>query len=225
MKILAAACSLRGIHCTGFSSDLVFDGLAGRPYVERDLPRPLCAYGRSKLEAERTLAAHGGLSIRTAAFFSPFDEHNFAVAVVRALTSGARFSAASDHAVSPTYVPHLADAVLDLVIDGERGTFHLTSGETVSWAAFARRLAEACSLDQKLIDGVPGHQLGWTAPRPAVAALASERRNALPALDIAIGQFAAGICRAAPRRCAPPVTQPTRPARPTDPNQTMVVTG
>jgi hypothetical protein len=93
----------------------------------------------------------------------------------------------------------------------------------LSWAAFARRLAEACLLDQKLIDGLPGNQLGWVAPRPAVAALASERRNALPALDIAIGQFAAGIGRTALLRCAPPVTQQKPPARPTGHNETMVV--
>ena len=50
--ILARACAKRGVKLLSFSSDLVFDGGKPTPYVESDEPRPLNAYGRSKLEAE-----------------------------------------------------------------------------------------------------------------------------------------------------------------------------
>ena len=49
----ASACRLHGIPLVTFSSDLVFDGKLGRPYVEPDAAAPACAYGRSKAEAER----------------------------------------------------------------------------------------------------------------------------------------------------------------------------
>src|SRR4029079_12366382 len=47
---LAAACRRRGLPFVTFSSDLVFDGRAGRPYTEEDEPNPLNAYGESKAE-------------------------------------------------------------------------------------------------------------------------------------------------------------------------------
>jgi dTDP-4-dehydrorhamnose reductase len=43
------------------------------------------------------------------------------------------FEAADDAIVRPTYVPHLSNAVLDLLIDGETGKWHLSNGEAVSW--------------------------------------------------------------------------------------------
>jgi dTDP-4-dehydrorhamnose reductase len=204
MEVMAAACAARGVHCTGFSSDLVFDGAGTRPYAEDDVPRPLGAYGRAKLGAEEALGAHGGLAIRTAAFFSPFDQHNFAIAVVRALSQGERFAAAGDHVVSPTYVPHLVDAVLDLVIDGEQGVRHLAGDQPLSWAAFARRIARACSLDEQPIEEVPGEALGWVAPRPRYAALGTSFGAWLPPLERAITEFAAGVETDARRAAAAP---------------------
>src|SRR5690606_5345706 len=68
---LARACRARGIAFVTFSSDQVFDGAKGSPYVETDPPRPLNVYGRSKAEAElRVLDIDpDALVIRTAAFF------------------------------------------------------------------------------------------------------------------------------------------------------------
>lgn len=196
---LAAACAARGAPCIGFSSDLVFDGRARRAYVESDPTAPLSAYGRSKAEAERLALAlgEGQLLIRTAAFFSPNDVHNFAVAAVGALARGERFLAAEDHVVSPTYVPHLVDAALDLLIDGASGVWHLSSGEAVTWAGFARRLAEACRLDPGGVEARPGEAFGWRAPRPAFSALASERGVLMPPLAAAIDRFAAAHGRGA----------------------------
>lgn len=189
--LLGEACSARGIATAGFSSDLVFDGRAGRPYVETDTPTPLNVYGRSKAEAEAALSRLDGthLIVRTAAFFSPFDEHNFAVAVVRSLSEGRRLRAACDQVVSPTYVPHLVRTTLDLLIDGADGIWHLTNGAAVSWAEFAEAIAAQCGLDERLIDGVPGAEMGWAAPRPAYVPLASIRGTLLPSFDEAVEAF------------------------------------
>ena len=158
---LARACAERGLGYVGYSSDLVFDGTSVRPYVESDPPAPLNAYGRSKAVAERGVLELGGqaLMIRTAAFFSAFDPHNFAAHVVRTLSGDQRLSAAEDLIISPTYVPDLVDATLDLLIDGQTGLRHLANTGAVTWAAFARQLATALDLDPGLIDPTPSARL------------------------------------------------------------------
>ena len=194
---LAEACTARDIATVNFSSDLVFDGHAGRPYVEEDATSPLNVYGRSKAAAEEALAGLGGthLVVRTAAFFSPFDEHNFAVAVVRTLLNGNRFRAAADASVSPTFVPHLVRVVLDLTIDGEGGIWHLTNDRALSWAEFAVAIARACKLDERLIDAVPAADMGWLASRPTYVPLGSSRSALMPTFDAAMDAFTSEIAR------------------------------
>jgi dTDP-4-dehydrorhamnose reductase len=122
-ETLARACERVGIPFVAFSSDLVFDGAKDAAYVESDHVAPLGVYGRSKAECEaRVLAAHSGaLVVRTAAFFGPWDEWNFITRTLASLALGVPVDAADDLVVSPTYVPHLVHATLDLLIDGERG--------------------------------------------------------------------------------------------------------
>lgn len=206
---LAYACASAAIPLVAFSSDLVFDGAKGAPYLETDIPSPLNVYGRSKALAEDAMARAGGrgLTIRTAAFFSPFDPHNFAHHATAALARGEPFRAAADSVVSPTYTPDLTAAALDLLLDGADGIWHLASeGEALSWADFARGLARHAGLDEDLVIPVAGSELGWTAPRPACSALASGRGRLMPGLDDAMSRFVhvAGVAR------APAVMTPAR---------------
>ena len=189
---LARACAEAGLPYLTFSSDLVFDGRAGRSYLESDAPSPLNVYGRSKAEAERGVLEAGGrpLVVRTAAFFSPHDPHNFASWVVRELGAGRSVRAAADCVVSPTYVPQLVSASLDLLIDGESGIRHLVNAGAVSWAEFAVQIAEAAGLDARLVRGIPAGEMGWPALRPAYAALGTERGQLLPSLDAAVETYA-----------------------------------
>ena len=189
---LALACSSHDVPLLSFSTDLVFDGGAGRPLVESDPTRPLGVYGLSKAELERGLAnLHGRfLTVRTAAFFSPFDSHNFAAAVLGHLRRGLEFWCADDLTISPTYVPDLVDAALDLFIDREVGVWHLANKGETTWARFARDVARACGLDSTGVRGAPWRALGYRARRPAHVALASERGAMMPALSEAIGRYA-----------------------------------
>ena len=193
---LASACACRAIHYSCFSSDLVFDGLAARPYRESDVPAPLGAYGRSKALADAALldGRASALVIRTASFFSPFDMHNFAVHLASALRAGRSFPAASDCVTSPTYVPDLAGATLDLVIDNAQGLWHLVNDGAITWAAFAVDLAAALDLPASQIDGRPASAMGWCAARPAFSAMTSERAQIMPSLTSAIERF----CREVP---------------------------
>jgi dTDP-4-dehydrorhamnose reductase len=97
--------------------------------------------------------------------------------------------AADDLVVSPTYVPDLVHATLDLLIDGERGIWHLTNAGAVSWADLARAAARAAELDESLVRGRPHAELGLSARRPRNAALASERGWVLPPLDAALAAY------------------------------------
>lgn len=191
---LAARCAAAGIGTVNFSSDLVFDGTRTGPYVENDPPNPRCVYGRSKHDMERALDALAGnhLVIRTAAFFSPHDSHNFAHRCFGALRRGEAFAATTDHVVSPTYVPDLCRNVLDLLIDGERGVWHLTNGEALSWFEFALRLADRAGMDRSLVQARRGGEPGWRAPRLRYSALTSLRGMVMPSLESAIASFVAG---------------------------------
>lgn len=188
---LAAACAIREIPLLTFSSDLVFAGERVTPYVESDPVVPLNVYGRSKAEAEARVLEilPSGLVVRTSAFFGPWDEHNFATLVLRVLANGDTFVAADDALVSPTYVPDLVHASLDLLIDGERGVWHLANPGAVTWAGLARKVAEMAGMDTYRIEGRPTSELGLAAPRPLYSVLGSERGVLLRPLDEALGRY------------------------------------
>ncbi len=145
--------------------------------------------------AEEAILGGGGraLVIRTAAFFSPDDPYNFAHWVARELGAGRPVRAASDNTVSPTYVPDLAQATLDLVIDAEQGLWHLTNGQPLTWAEFARAVASALDLDRRLVRSTPAARMGWPAKRPRYVPLASERALLLPSFSSALDRYAQAV--------------------------------
>jgi dTDP-4-dehydrorhamnose reductase len=191
--VLAEACARRGIPLVTFSSDLVFDGRAEEPYLERDAVGPLSVYGRTKAEAEaRVLAAlPEALVVRTSAFFGPWDEWNFVTAALRALARGQEVTAADDAAVSPTYVPELVQRTLDLLIDGESGIWHVANDGAVTWAQLARLAAAAVGLDPAGVRPRPTAELRLAAPRPRWSVLASERGGTLEPLEAALDRYLA----------------------------------
>jgi dTDP-4-dehydrorhamnose reductase len=189
--VLAIECAARGLPLLTFSSDLVFDGRKPAPYVESDSVCPINVYGRSKADAEaRVLEAHpSALVVRTSAFFGPWDEYNFVTVALRELAAGHAFTAADDATVSPTYVPDLVNACLDLLIDGERGIWHLATPGAVTWAELARRAAALAGVDAGRLECRPTREMGLVAPRPLYNVLGSERGWPLPPLDDALGRY------------------------------------
>ncbi|QJD98907.1 sugar nucleotide-binding protein [Massilia forsythiae] len=189
--VLAAACARHGVHLTTFSSDLVFDGAQERPYVETDAVAPLGVYGKSKAQAElRVQDAHpGALVVRTSAFFGPWDRHNFVTLALEALERGEPFTACGDLAVSPTYVPDLVHACLDLAIDRESGIWHLSNLGTVTWAELALQAAAQAGVDASRLEVKPASAFGFAAARPRQAVLSSQRGILLPALDNALARY------------------------------------
>ncbi|MEH6436526.1 family 1 glycosylhydrolase [Massilia sp. DD77] len=193
--ILSLACIRHALRFMTFSTDLVFDGAKGQPYVESDPVNPLGVYGRSKAEAEQRVldADPQALVIRTSSFFGPWDQHNFVTQALNALDHGQPFQAAGDMVVAPTYVPDLVNVSLDLLIDRERGVWHLTNAEAVSWAELARRACAAAGVDPGRLEEVPMASCGYAARRPRFSALGSERAMLLPSLDDALKRYVEAV--------------------------------
>ncbi|MFL6212487.1 MAG: family 1 glycosylhydrolase [Blastocatellia bacterium] len=189
--LLAAECAARGVRLVTFSSDLVFDGERATPYLESDTRAPLNVYGVSKAQAEADVlqSLPSALVIRTSAFFGPWDEYNFVTLALRALGEGQRFIAADDLFVSPTYVPDLVSASLDLLIDGERGIWHLANAGGISWADLARLAASFAGISGEAVEPRSASALGFIAPRPRYSVMASERGDLMPSLEDALSRY------------------------------------
>lgn len=188
---LAVACARHKVALLTFSSDLVFDGASTTPYIESNAVAPLNVYGRSKAIAETRVleALPSSLVIRTSAFFGPWDEYNFVTLALRQLSAGQTFVAAEDAIVSPTYVPDLVNASLDLLIDGEFGVWHLANPSEIAWAELARMAATQAGLNTSLIESRLLQDLDLVAPRPTYSALGSERGVMLPTLENALARY------------------------------------
>jgi dTDP-4-dehydrorhamnose reductase len=189
-ELLAAACASAGARLVTFSSDLVFDGDKDGPYVESDGVSPLNVYGESKAEAEHRVLQRlpDALVIRTSAFFGPWDEYNFVLHTLREVSAGNTVFAAT-HLVTPTYVPDLVNAALDLLIDEEKGIWHLANSGSTRWVDLARRCAGLAGYNSSDILAANATRLGWSARRPLNSALDSERATIMPSLDDALERF------------------------------------
>ena len=120
------------------STNEVFDGTLERPYDETDLPKPVNAYGRSKLEGEIAAARHHGACwiVRTAWVYAPGGNH-FVTKILRAADQRGRLSVVTDEIGSPTYAPDLAQGIVRLIDTGAFGVYHLTNAGVCSRYEFA----------------------------------------------------------------------------------------
>jgi dTDP-4-dehydrorhamnose reductase len=188
---LAAVCAEYGVRFVTFSTHLVFDGESNRPYVESDLPAPLNHFGRSKYEGEQAVTRlnASALIVRTSAFFGPWSNTSFVPLTLERLRGGGTVQASEDVVVSPTYVPDLVNAALDLLIDGESGIWHAANEGATSWYEWAKVIAKRFGFSDDRIVAASPEELGWVAARPRYAALGSERGMLLPPWEKALERF------------------------------------
>jgi dTDP-4-dehydrorhamnose reductase len=175
--------AVRGTHAqvVSFSTDYVFDGRKGAPYVEHDEVDPLNAYGRTKLAQEReTLAWVHGTVVRTSWLFSATG-HNFVTTVLAAARervaagSGEPLRVVDDQVGSPTYAGHLAATVVDALRGGlGPGIYHMAGGGACSWCDLAREVVALAGLPVAVVP-ITSAEAGRPALRPLYSALATER--------------------------------------------------
>lgn len=188
---LAAVCLKYGVKLMMFSSDLVFDGNKDQLYVEQDIVHPLNVYGHSKALAEKEVLEinPNTLVIRTSAFFGPYDQYNFVTNVLNTLKQGKQFQAIDDVLISPTYVPDLVNASLNLLLDNECGIWHLSNEGVLSWADLALDVANRGNFSSKSIESVSLDVMNYRANRPKYSALKSEKGMQLPSLEDALDRY------------------------------------
>jgi dTDP-4-dehydrorhamnose reductase len=193
--LIAQACKRLGVKLVTFSSHLVFDGHASRPYSEEDEPNPLSVYGHSKLAAEKAVmsAYPGALIVRAGALFGAYEGCSFTAALLRSAAIDAPHEAACDAVISPTYLPDFANAVLDLLIDDESQIWHLANAACLTWAQFVRRAREFAGLSGETLFAKRPSEPAFRAPRPKFSALGSRGGVMLPPLDDALRRWAAVI--------------------------------
>ena len=154
-----------------FSSDYVFDGAKGSPYVESDGLNPLSAYGRSKAYGEAA-AGEGAWVVRSSWLFGPTG-HNFVRTMLRVGAERDEVSVVDDQVGCPTYVGHLADATRDIV-QLPFGIWHVAADGECTWAEFAQAIFEEAKLECRVVP-ISTEELGRPAPRPAYSVLRSEK--------------------------------------------------
>jgi dTDP-4-dehydrorhamnose reductase len=175
----AAAAASLGASVVYVSSDYVFDGAKGAPYVETDQTAPLSAYGRSKLAGEdATAAANPRHFIVRSAWLFGIGGPNFVETMLRLAGDHGEVLVVRDQVGSPTYTWHLAHGVVRLIEGVEFGIHHMAAAGACSWYEFAREIFEQARVECKVLSATT-EMLGRPAPRPPYSALRSQREHAI----------------------------------------------
>ncbi len=168
---LAMAHDIPLIH---ISTDYVFDGTANTPITENTAVHPLGIYGQTKWEGEQAVLKYAKTAVilRTAWLYSPYGK-NF---VKTMLTLGAQrpqLNIVADQFGTPTYGPHLAQAIVDILPNLQPATkeiYHFTDEGTATWYDLAyytlKCAGSACTV-------LPIHTVDYPTPakRPAFSVL------------------------------------------------------
>jgi dTDP-4-dehydrorhamnose reductase len=149
---LARAAARAGALMIQLSCPDVFDGTSPAPYLESDPPAPATETGKLRLAAEEAVALAGPRHaiVRTSWLYGPEPGRRM-LGILEQARSGE--VAADDYALgTPTFVPHLADALLTLLRRPAYGVFHLAgAGEPCTEAGFARALVRAARSRARVI--------------------------------------------------------------------------
>ena len=171
---VAEGCRLAGAGLVYISTDFVFDGQKGSPYLETDAPVPISAYGRSKLAGERAVqeTAPRWAVVRTAWLYGVHGK-NFVKTIVGKAAAGEQLRVVDDQVGSPTYARDLAAAIAELLTRGLTGVFHLTNGGSCSWFAFTREILRQGGFSATGVLPISSRELDRPARRPACSVLAN----------------------------------------------------
>ena len=179
--VLADVCQSLGATLVHFSTDYVFDGRRATPYGEDELPAPLSAYGRSKLEGERLALTRcrRAYVFRVCGLFGIARSAgkggtNFVETMLRLAQAGQPIRVVRDQVLTPSYTRDLAPKVWRVVAHGAPGLYHLTNAGQTSWYDFAREIFRLSGLAPAL-GPVTAAEYGARAPRPAYSVLAHRR--------------------------------------------------
>jgi len=168
---IALACAKVNAYLCYISTDYVFDGKNGN-YIEKDVPKPISQYGRSKLLGEQEVSClkerWKWIICRSSILYGAYKKRfNFMTWVVDELKAGHSISIVTDQTGSPTLADDLAESCLQLWRKDARGLYHVAGREAISRYDFAMRICEVFGLDKGLVKAVTTEELKQKAIRPA----------------------------------------------------------
>lgn len=153
------------------STDYVFDGLKGKPYLEFDRPNPASVYGYSKLAGEvyvQTLTNNFYIC-RTAWLYGRYG-HNFVKTMLHLAEEKRVLKVVADQIGCPTYAHDLAHKLAEIGLSGQFGFYHVVNEGAVSWYNFAKKIFALAQLQVK-VEPIKTTELSRPAPRPPYSVL------------------------------------------------------
>lgn len=194
---LADACRERGATLVQVSTDYVFGADRDRrtPYLEDDPPGPVNVYGESKLAGEKAAASlRKHLVVRTCGLYSAGDGgprrgRNFADTMLVLSRDREEIRVVDDQHCTPSFVPHVAAAILALLAVEATGTFHVVNGGATTWHGFAAELLRAAGRTTRAVP-IPSAEYPTPAERPHWSVLSTAK---LAALGIVLPPWEEGI--------------------------------
>jgi dTDP-4-dehydrorhamnose reductase len=202
--VVAKAAAANNIPLIHLSTDYVFDGRKGSPYLESDPVGPINVYGRSKLEGELAVQQEQPkhIILRTAWVYAPFGT-NFVRTMLRLASQRDSIRVVDDQEGCPTYAPDIAAAILTIAERMQRdqwparyfGITNLAGPERITWCNFARAIMTRAALHGMpcaRIDPIGTAEYSTRAARPAYSQLATDRLASLfgihlPPMDESLG--------------------------------------
>lgn len=175
---LARLCAASGVTLIHISTDYVFDGAKGAPYVETDPTAPTGVYGASKLAGEQEVLEAGGHAIvlRTSWVYAPGGK-NFVRTMLRAGAERDRLRVVADQRGCPTTAADLAAAILAIAArlrdgwhDSDAGVFHAAGAGETTWHGLAvATFEEAARFGARvpLVEAITTAEFPTKAKRPA----------------------------------------------------------
>ncbi|MEG4489198.1 dTDP-4-dehydrorhamnose reductase [Microcoleus sp. D2_18a_B4] len=187
--IIAEECEKLGASLIHFSTDYVFDGSHGSPYLETDSTNPLGSYGKSKLAGEEAIRKAGNrhIIIRTAWVYGNGGKGNFVKTMLRLGKEREEIRVVADQIGSPTWTGDLSAAtsqIIPLLGQESFGTYQYTNSGVCSWYDFAIAIFEEAAtlgLPLKVQRVIPITTAEYPTPakRPAFSVLSTVKISAL----------------------------------------------
>jgi dTDP-4-dehydrorhamnose reductase len=180
-RVLAVQCAKRAIPLVLVGTDFVFDGTATRPYREDDPPRPLSAYGRTKLAGEvaaREAHPSGTRIVRTQWLYGPRGKH-FPGTILDLARERSELKVVDDQVGSPTSTLELAPALWDVLMRGEAGAYHASCEGQASWFELAVATLDLSGVRNVLVKPCTTSEFPRPAVRPRYSVLDCSRLTKL----------------------------------------------
>jgi dTDP-4-dehydrorhamnose reductase len=182
---LTEACRRAGAVLVQISTDYVFGGDLARstPYRESDPPSPQSIYAQSKLDGEeqaRQWKKH--FVVRTCGLYGhpgPRSAGNFVETMLRLGQSHEKLRIVADQHCTPSYVRHVARAILFLLSTDCFGTYHVVNSGETTWYEFAGEIFRLAGYQIDL-EAISTAQYGAAADRPRYSVLDTAKYLDLP---------------------------------------------